>query len=305
MAFDIPIAVVVFNRPDVTRKQFELLRSLQPKELLVISDAAREGRNEEEKVAAVRAVFDEVDWDCKVYRDFAEKNMGCDKREPSGISWVFRNVEKAVILEDDSMPDMTFFSYCREMLNRYEENENIMMVCGVRFIEELKFRDSYDFVYRGNTTGAWATWRRAWKYYEKYDGNWDKIWKEIKEKNLYRGLFPKPQIKGFEKEIDAHFEKGIYPWDYLWHIATFLHRGLCILPNVNLVENIGFTEDATHTTERLFFFPERAYAMEMPMKHPDQIKRNSEYEKIFFKRVLNRPLHRRILSKLKKMLCRS
>lgn len=301
--FQIPVTVVVFNRPEVTRIQFELLKKVKPKQLFVISDAAREGRPEEkEKVQAVRDIFEQVDWDCTVHKNYASENMGCDVREPDGITWVFGQVKWSVILEDDSLPDLSFFTYCEELLRKYENEEQVMLIAGVRFMEELKLKDSYDFVYRGNTTGAWATWARAWRFYELHDGNWTSFWQEVKELELLKGLFPENQKKGFIKEIDDHFEKGVYPWDYLWHIATFVHRGLCIIPEVNLVENIGFSQDATHTTERLFFFPEKAHRISFPLRHPKKIERNPKYERLFFKKVLQRPLYRRILSRGKKML---
>jgi hypothetical protein len=170
-----PVAFLIFNRPDTTKKVFDLIREAKPPKLLVVADGPRQDKvGEVEKSMATRAIIDLVDWDCEVIANYSDVNLGCKVRVSSGIDWVFHEVEEAIILEDDCLPDLSFFRYCDELLERYRYDTRIMFISG----------DNFQFGRRSNTNSyyfstppiwGWATWRRAWKYYDVDIKLWETI----------------------------------------------------------------------------------------------------------------------------------
>ena len=112
-----PVAFLIFNRPHTTQRVFAEIAKARPPKLLVVADGPRNDRpGEAELCAQTRAIIDQVDWDCEVLTHYADKNMGCKKRIASGIDWVFTQVEEAIILEDDCLPEASFFQFCEENL---------------------------------------------------------------------------------------------------------------------------------------------------------------------------------------------
>ena len=170
----IPVAFIIFNRPDTTARVFEEIRRAQPPQLLVIADGPRLNHPEDvEKCAAARAIIEQVDWDCKVLRDFAESNMGCKQRVSSGLDWVFGTVQEAIILEDDCLPHPTFFQFCQELLKHYRDDTRIMAINGTNVLGKWKADiQDYHFSYHGGVWG-WASWRRAWEYYDASMSMWN------------------------------------------------------------------------------------------------------------------------------------
>ena len=162
-----PIAFFIFRRPETTRRVFEQIRKVKPLKLFVVADG---GRNEEEwkKCHAARAVIEAVDWPCEVIKNYADKNFGCKIRISSGLDWVFQNTEKAIILEDDTLPHESFFRFSEELLRHYKDNPKIMHISGVNFQQknsDFRCSDSYYFSRLPHIWG-WATWKRAWKNYD-------------------------------------------------------------------------------------------------------------------------------------------
>lgn len=240
-----PIALIIFNRPEHTERVFEAIRQAQPPQLLVIADGPRSHRPDDtEKCAATRAIIDRVDWDCEVLKNFSDTNLGCGIRPATGISWVFDMVEEAIVLEDDCIPDPSFFPYCDELLERYRDDERIAHISGNNFCgDRYQLDDSY-FFSRYALTWGWATWRRAWQYYD-FD---IKLWLRTKQRNLLQDIFSDPHTVATWTRIFQDVTDGkIDAWDFQWILACWLQNGLAILPNVNLVSNIGFGADATHT----------------------------------------------------------
>src|SRR6185369_14461868 len=167
-ALTTPVAFIIFNRPDTTEKVFAEIARARPPKLLVIADGPRAGRaGEADRCAATRAIIDRVDWDCKVLTNYSDVNLGCKNRVASGIDWVFEQVPEAIILEDDCLPDPTFFRFCEELLIRYREDERISQICGANFqFGRKRSNDSYYFS-RYNHIWGWASWRRAWQHYDR------------------------------------------------------------------------------------------------------------------------------------------
>jgi hypothetical protein len=273
-----PIALIIFNRPDHTERVFEVIRQAKPPKLLVVADGPRPDRpGEREKCAAARAIIDQVDWDCEVLTNFSDRNLGCAIRPATGISWVFEQVEEAIILEDDCIPHLSFFAFCDELLERYRDDERVMHISGNNFwSNKFQLEDSYSFS-RYTLSWGWASWRRAWMHYDREMQSWS----EIKRRNLLKEILNDEAAthnwtKIFQNLVDTNLDV----WDYQWTLTCWLQSGLAILPNVNLVSNIGFDANATHTFSADSFcgdvasFSVPASAMAMPLRHPNFMLRN-------------------------------
>jgi hypothetical protein len=242
-----PVLLLIFNRPDTTRQVFEAIRKVKPRQLFIAADGPRPDRPDDlEKCKQARAIIKLVDWDCEVKTLFREENLGCGVAPAGGIDWFFENVEAGIILEDDCLPDISFFSFCQNLLDFYRDNEQIMHISGNNFQYGVKRGSASYYFSNYPHSWGWATWRRAWI---KFDFNL-KNFAEFKEKGRIAEVFSKREeqeywIKSIESVIIKHRNDV---WDYQWMFAIWYNRGLAVLPNVNLVTNIGFGENATHTT---------------------------------------------------------
>lgn len=242
-----PILFLVFNRLDTTQQVFAKIREAQPRQLFIGSDGARVGKEgEADKVEAVRKyILDNIDWDCEVKTLFREQNLGCGVAPAEAITWFFENVEQGIILEDDCLPDASFFTFCEELLDYYKDNEQIMHIGGTNDqFGHLRSKGSYYFSIYPHIWG-WATWRRAWENYSfKLKNvtleNLETIFKNFQftptEKKFWINTFQRVE-NGDKKDI----------WDFQWVISVWLKNGLTIVPNTNLIKNIGFDDNATHT----------------------------------------------------------
>lgn len=240
-----PIAFLIFNRPDTTEKVFELIRQVQPTKLLVVADGPRTHLpGEVEKCANARKIIDRVDWHCEVLTNFSEKNLGCKRRISTGLDWVFSEVEEAIILEDDCLPALSFFSFCDALLEKYRHDDRIMMIGGSNF-QSGQCRTSYSYYFSKHMfIWGWATWRRAWEYYDVDMKNWPE-YKALDLIDSYCEDFL--DKKYWVNRFDCTFDGSINSWDYQWIYACWCQNGLSIVPNSNLISNIGFGVDATHT----------------------------------------------------------
>lgn len=239
-----PVAFIIFNRPDLTKIVFDEIRKAQPEKLFVIADGARTPE-EWKKCQAAREVIKQVDWECAVFYNYSDVNLGCRERISSGITWVFEQVEEAMILEDDCVPAPSFFYFCQTLLDYYRHDERIMVISGDNFQDGIS-RTQYSYYFsRYNHCWGWATWKRAWQH---YDFNKDK-WLEFKQENLLGQLFEElTEMRYWQQIFDRLFLEGQPDsWAYAWTFSCWAQSGLSILPNQNLVSNIGFGEEATHT----------------------------------------------------------
>lgn len=244
MSLSTPVALLIFNRPNTTEKVFEAIRQAKPSKLLVVADGPRANREgEAEKCAAARAIINRVDWKCDVMRNFSDVNLGCKKRVSSGLDWVFSEVEEAIILEDDCVPTQSFFHFCQHLLEYYRHDERIMHISGNNFQKHTSNKYSYYFS-KYNHVWGWASWRRAWKYYD-IDM---KTWQEYKRLDLMNSIFDNPYEQTYWIErFDETFSNFVNSWAYRWTYTCWIQGGLSITPNTNLVSNIGFGTEATHT----------------------------------------------------------
>ncbi|MFB2875873.1 glycosyltransferase family 2 protein [Floridanema aerugineum] len=275
--FNVPIAVIIFKRPDKTKQLLEIIRQVQPSQLFVIADAPRHDQpGELELCKATQMIFDNIDWDCQVYRNYAQENLGCGFRPASGISWVFDHVEEAIILEDDCMPDLSFFQFCQELLEKYRDDQRIMHITGNSYCV-MDEQQPYSYIFsRYISSWGWATWRRAWQYYDFDMKKWDEIRKTNFLWDILNG--DRHAIKNWQTILDTVYEKHDDCWDYQWMFTCWLQGGLSIIPTVNLVSNIG--DDGTHTTiDNQPYLLRPAQAIEFPLKHPIAMVRNTKIDR--------------------------
>jgi len=245
MRLDTPVLLLVFNRPDTTRQVFEAIRRARPARLFIAADGPRKERpGEAEKCELARSVVDNVDWDCTVSTLLHDENLGCRTAVSSAIDWFFAQVEEGIILEDDCLPSQSFFSFCQELLERYRHDTRVMQISGSNFLE-VKIEESYLFSKYGPIWG-WATWRRAWNFYDVEM----KLWPLIKERRLHCNFcINEDEVLAREEIFNAVYERRVDTWDYQWVFARLINSGLSITPKQNLISNIGFAEEATHTRD--------------------------------------------------------
>jgi tetratricopeptide (TPR) repeat protein len=286
-----PICLIIFKRPDTTEKVFEAIRQAKPPKLLVIADGPRTNRpGEAEKCAAARAIINRVDWDCEVLTNYSDTNLGCRHRVSSGLDWVFDLVEEAIILEDDCLPHPTFFQFCEELLERYRHDEQVMVIAGNNF-QFGRNRTEYSYYFsRYSHCWGWATWRRAWQHYD----NEMKLWPQARYGNLLAEILQNSQAASYWSINFQGVYEGFNSWAYPWKFACWIHNGLTILPNINLVSNIGFDQEATHTTVINTFANMPTEAISFPLQHPPVVIRNTQAddftEKIMFSGTWSKPV---------------
>ncbi len=280
--FDTPVLFLIFNREDTTRRVFEAIRQARPTRLYVAADGPRPERvGEAEKVQKTRAVIDSVDWPCEVKTLFREQNLGCQTAVSQAITWFFEHEERGIILEDDCLPDPSFFPYCAELLERYKDDERIGHISGNCFLPSLiPVGPSYDFSAISHIWG-WATWRRVWKNYDVTFPYWTKHRHDKRlSSRLFLNLRERIYFSTFLSDVLAK-KHGLNAWSTPYVFLLRLQNQLSVYPAVNLVTNIGLdTPDATHTKGKShkLFYP--SFAIEFPLKHPDNVLRNRKLDSI-------------------------
>ena len=241
-----PVAFLIFRRPDLTARVFETIRQAQPRQLFIVADGAR---NEAEEILCqqARAVTEVIDWDCEVFRNYIDENLGCRKRVSSGLDWVFTQVEEAIIIEDDCLPHPSFFRYCQELLDYYREDKRVWCISGDNFQGGQWRGDGSYYFSNYNHCWGWATWRRTWQKYDHNLANWEKF-KDGQYLNSV--LDSELEVKYWQNIFDKLYKTGEpNTWDYPWTFTCWQNSGLTVLPKINLISNIGFRSDGTHITE--------------------------------------------------------
>jgi FkbM family methyltransferase len=244
--FETPILLLIFNRPDRTKLVFDAIRKIKPLNLYVAADGHRPHKEGEEAICELtrKIVLDHIDWNCNVKTLLRDQNLGCGKAVSEAITWFFDEVEEGIILEDDCLPNKSFFDFCANMLERYKHNNEIMHISGDNFQNGIK-RGNADYYFSNYAhIWGWATWRRAWA---KYSFDYACYNKSALELKLLKIAVNNDFYDLWLALIDKAFSKHVDTWDFQWQYAVFINEGKCILPQRNLVSNIGFGADATHT----------------------------------------------------------
>lgn len=293
-----PVCFCIFNRPDTTKQVFEKIREAKPQKLYLVSDAPRKNKpGEEELVKETRGYVEEhIDWECEVYKNYAEENMGCKKRMASGITWVFEQEETAIILEDDCVPAKDFFEYVQTMLVKYKDNPKVMMVSGTNLVRKVKIEGDYTFS-RFPVIWGWATWKRAWDLYDVDMPQWPEVEKTGVLKKYYNPL----AYKFFCRDANKIYNGLVDTWDLQWDFTRQINAGIGIVPKENLIDNIGFNRaDATHTVGHSFEDFSTG-SVNFPIHFINQVEANQKYDSAYLHKNMGvRKIYNYIRKKIKK-----
>ena len=280
--FNTPILFLIFNREDTTQKVFDAIRRQKPKYLFVAADGARKNKHgEAEKCQQVRDIIKQVDWNCELKTLFRDENLGCKLAVSLAITWFFENVEQGIILEDDCLPDPSFFPYCEELLDKYKDDTRIGHISGNNFLTGIIDENlSYDFCSCTHIWG-WASWRRVWKnYYVNFP-----FWEEQKEKRSLLFCNKREEIYFSSFISDTlNNRNNVNTWDAQYAFTLRSQNQLSVYPAVNLVMNIGMGDlNATHTSKKTE--APVATAMMFPLKHPQYVLRNKKIDDLTVKKL--------------------
>lgn len=282
-----PIVFFVFNRPDTTGRVFEAIRSARPRTLFVVADGPRSDcQGEADICATVRNITETVDWPCEVVRNYSSGNMGCKKRISSGLNWVFEQVEEAIILEDDCLPQPAFFRFCEELLVHYRHDDRIGQIGGANFqFGSRRDQNSYYFS-RYHHIWGWATWRRSWRHYDLTMS----AWPHVRNGNWLYDFLGDPLVFHYwSKKFDKTFAGRIETWDYQWMFAMWINNRLSVIPNANLITNIGVQGRSGQADAKLSMLNIPFGTMEFPLQHPGVFIRDALSDSRF--EVFNRKVN--------------
>jgi hypothetical protein len=261
-----PLLFLIFNRPESTLRVFERIRQARPELLFIAADGPRPDRaGEEELCAAAREVARLVDWPCRLETRFLERNAGCREAVSSALDWFFQQVEEGIVLEDDCLPEPSFFPFCSELLERYRGDARVGMISGNNFGFPL-YREglSYSFSRHGLIWG-WATWKRAWAEYGK-----GHALTEVEAELVKANISQDPRfVERWWEEAGPALRGEMDTWDYLWGVTRYRNNFLVVRPAVNLVGNIGFGAGSTHTTGVADPLYEKTRPISFPLVHPE------------------------------------
>jgi hypothetical protein len=272
-ALETPVAFLVFNRPDTTARVFAEIARARPRQLLVVADGPRPDRpGEAERCAAVRAIVERVDWPCEVRTNYSDRNLGCRGRVSSGLDWVFEEVEEAIVLEDDCLPHPTFFRYCETLIERYRGDERVTCISGDDFQRRDGGCTSSYYYSRFVHVWGWATWRRAWRHYDVTMSGWP----AARDAGLLEAVWgtDRRAVAHWRTIFDAVHAGRVDTWDFQWVYACWQQGGLTVLPCGNLVSNLGFGAEATHTTSTSALAELPTREMTFPLRAPPYMRAN-------------------------------
>ena len=312
---DVAVLCIFFARPEQFKKSFETVRKARPRVLLLWQDGPREGREDDvENIKKCREIAENIDWECEVHKNYHDKTMGCDPSTFLSHKWAFSIVDKCIILEDDIVPSQSFFPFCKELLDKYENDTRVNRICGQTLFGGVPDkRYSYFFGKSGSSWG-WASWRRvAEQWEENYEFLNDKYYLDLAGKRFGNKRFKKSVAVATERS-----KRGIPYWEQIIGFGTMLNSGLVVYPTDNMVENVGTSENATHAPDNIAELPKeiqeafitRAEDIEFPLKHPPYVIEDYHYfekmmaflEPSFARRVRRKfeHLYRKILVKIGK-----
>lgn len=267
-----PVVLFIYKRAQNLAAIVAVLRRLKITTIYIVAD----GPVNPDEVPVVVSTRGElellIDWPCKVYKNYAKENLGLKERFRTGINWVFRTTDKAIFIEDDCLPDPTFFRFCDELLEKYKDDDRIFSISGNNFqFGKECTRDSYYFSRYPHIWG-WATWKRAWDHYDADISDWSERGETSWLLDVTGGLL----ISKFWKYIfDRLFSGQINTWDYQLTYASFKNNGLNIIPGQNLVTNVGYGQDSTNIKKRNKTIGVPAVPMHFPMVHPANFAANN------------------------------
>jgi hypothetical protein len=302
-----PILFLIFNRPDSTRRVFETIRAAKPSRLYIAADGPRSDRTDDTALcASTRQIVEAVDWNCGVTRLYNDTNLGCKISVSNAITTFFQREESGIVLEDDCLPDPTFFAYCTELLERYRTDERIAHISGFNPVPETEWTSSADYgFWNFGSIWGWASWSRAWKHYDLSMSGWP----AYKAANTLAQACSCPEeIRWRESLYETVYQGQINTWDMQWSFARLLHQKLSIVPRRNLIQNIGFNTDATHTHGSDNPFARLTpRSLPDPLQHPESIAADDAFGASYHRyfnppKKKRRSLTRKFKDRLKRLL---
>jgi hypothetical protein len=295
---EIPVFLAIFNRPEMTRAVLDNLRQIKPKRLFIAADGPRRDRPDDiEKCRLARLEATTVDWPCDVTTRFLDENLGCDPAVSSAICWFYEQVEYGIILEDDCIVHPDFFSFCGELFVRYADDLRVMQISSLSPYAAREHPYDYHFSRTFRCSGGWGTWRRAWKH---YTGDMQ-CYSDDEARAILKAYYPDYTKFSYLYNALLKFKKGTavcwQHWDFQWTLACFAQNGLCIVPENNLMMNIGFGDDSTHTQQMNPVFENlQVQPLRFPLRHPRFV-----YADSFPERGLDKKIYRSLSLKSKCM----
>ncbi len=265
----LPVLIMAFNRVDTLKVLIPKIKDYSPEILYIAIDGPRENKEGDDKKVkyVVDFIISSIDWKCEIKTLIREKNLGCKLAVSSAITWFFDNEEMGVVLEDDTIPNDSFFKFCEELLYKYRNDERIGIVSGSNLALGYRRNEDSYFFSKYTIIWGWASWSRVWKNYDVNISKFDTLVETKKMQDLFSDV-------GERKYWDSMWglvkSGALNTWDLQFGFANFINNRLNIIPSVNLITNIGFGEDATHTYEKVNPFANLpAVNLDFPLKHPD------------------------------------
>jgi hypothetical protein len=265
------VLLVLYRRPEATRRVFERIAAARPQRLFIAADGAATAADRE-PCDRSRAAVERIDWPCDVAREFSSSNIGLDARVTSAIRWAFESVDSLIVLEDDCLPHPRFFAFCESLLERYRDDERVMHVSGECY-RHTRAGDCSYFFSKYPLAWGWATWKRAWMHYDPALATWPRFRTQPEAKALFDTADERDYWMSTFADVHEHAAQR--PWDYAWYYAC-MTKGLSIHPAVNLVSNIGYGPSASHTRGESELSNRSAESLEEALRHPERVVRDRQ-----------------------------
>lgn len=288
---DVAVLVIFFTRHHTLKLVADAIRKARPSKLFLYQDGAREGREDDiENINKCRELFSEIDWECEIHRKYQEKNVGCDPSVYLAIKWMFQYVDKGIIIEDDVVPTQSFFPFCAELLEKYQDNERIHLISGMNRLEKYPKDYPYDYFFsKTGTLWGWATWKRV---VDTWDAEYawmdnpkqvERIRAQFSPHCLYHS--PRVNFDVFLMDCKRHKESGRAHFETIQAASKFLFDRVCITPANNMTENVGMTGESTHGLTELRRYPKgyqkiftmKSYDCTFPLRHPKIAEIDKKY----------------------------
>jgi hypothetical protein len=286
-----PVLFLFFRRTELARRVFIAIRKARPEKLFLAADGPREHLPNEARLCEKtrKDIESLIDWPCEVHRLYQQKNLGCREAVSSAIDWFFSQVEEGIVLEDDTLPTQSFFRFTSNMLERYRNIDQVMHISGNNFQGGRIRGDGAYYFSRFAHSWGWGSWRRAWSVYDRNMDSFELEWPSIEDRNS--------DLKGWcefwKENLEKVRRREIDTWDYQWHYSIRKNHGMCVIPNKNLVKNIGVNKNATHTVIKSYSTSQKSGSL-LSFRAPSYIKLDNDADKFdLLYTVMNKwPKHR-------------
>lgn len=278
---NVAVLFLFFARPEQTRQVFAAIKEARPSKLFLYQDGPRKGKNDMEGILACRKIVEDIDWECEVHKMYLEKNQGCDPSEYLSQKWMFSIVDKGIVLEDDDVPNQSFFPFCKELLDKYEHDQRINIICGMNNLGTYNCGDADYFFSPSGSIWGWASWKRV---IDEWEPNYEVLQNDYVI-NCLKRIYGKKYIDNLVTTCKLHYDTGREHYETILGLNMFVKGRYNIVPARNMISNIGIAEISTHSTSNILELPRairkvfnmKTYDLSFPMKHPKYIVGDMKY----------------------------